>query len=494
MMSKPTARRSWKSYVWDTWDKPPEERKFLAKLDACLLTYAALSYFSKYLDQQNVTNAYVSGMKTDHGNELNYITTAWTCGYVIGQIPSNMLITRIRPSIWIPLMELIWSGLTMVLAASNNFSTLVAIRFFVGLAESTFYPAIQYVIGSWYKGDELAKRACIFHTASAIGPMFSGFLQAGAYKGLNGTHGLAGWRWLFIIDGIITIPIALLGFLIMPDLPTTTRPSMFYTQEQIDIGKRRMEEVGRKPPSAFTRKKVIGFFKTWHVWLLTPLYILFNNASGPATSMIFWLQSFNTPGNTKYTISQINTYPIGIQAIQVITTLMWAWMSDALQMRWPPMLLAGTWHMIVCILLATTPLYTHITRCLISMFQTSVHGGLSGLILSWANELTGYDNEKRSFVVASCNTFAYVMQAWLPIVIFPQVEQPRVHKGNITTACLDAGLIITCLTVLFMSKRDERRAKVLQLASDPSVDLDLEEDIDAKVKISDDVSIRERVD
>ncbi|KAI0741232.1 MFS general substrate transporter [Irpex lacteus] len=496
MLPEPKARRSWKSYVWDTWDKPPEERKFLAKLDACLLTYAALSYFSKYLDQQNVTNAYVSGMKTDlqlHGNQLNYITTAWTCGYVIGQIPSNLLITRIRPSIWIPLMELIWSSLTMVLAASKNFSTLVAVRFFVGLAESTFYPAIQYVIGSWYKGDELAKRACIFHTASAIGPMFSGFLQAGAYDGLNGVHGLAGWRWLFIIDGVITIPIALLGFLIMPDLPTTTKPSIFYTQAQIDIGRRRMEEVGRKPPAAFTRKKVIGFFKTWHVWLLTPLYILFNNAGGPASSMIFWLQSFNTPGHTKYTVGQINTYPIGIQAVQVVTTLMWAWTSDALQMRWPPILLAGTWHMIICILLATTPLYTNITRRWALYYMTSVQGGLSGLILSWANELTGNDNEKRSFVVASCNTFAYVMQAWLPIVIFPQVEQPRVHKGNVTTACLDAGLIVTCLAVLYMSKRDERRERRLQLASDPSVELGLEED-DIKAKLSDDVvEVHERI-
>ncbi|KZT51517.1 hypothetical protein CALCODRAFT_503439 [Calocera cornea HHB12733] len=48
-------KRSLKSYIWDTWDKSPEERKFLGRLDACLLTYAALSYFSKYLDQQNVT-------------------------------------------------------------------------------------------------------------------------------------------------------------------------------------------------------------------------------------------------------------------------------------------------------------------------------------------------------------------------------------------------------------------------------------------------------
>ncbi|KAH9913575.1 major facilitator superfamily domain-containing protein [Epithele typhae] len=155
--------RSWKSLVWDTWDKPEEERRFLSRLDACLLTYAALSYFSKYLDQQNITNAYVSGMKEEHGNELNYITTAWTCGYVLGQVPSNMLVTRIRPSIWIPAMEIVWSVLTMTLASAKNFETLLVIRFFVGLAEATFYPAIQYVIGSWYKGEELGKRSCIFH-------------------------------------------------------------------------------------------------------------------------------------------------------------------------------------------------------------------------------------------------------------------------------------------------------------------------------------------
>ncbi|KAI0955576.1 hypothetical protein AcV7_006203 [Taiwanofungus camphoratus] len=306
--------RPLRSYIWDTWDKPPEERRFLAKLDACLLTYAALSYFSKYLDQQNVTNAYVSGMQEDlglHGNQLNYITTAWTCGYVIGQIPSNLLLTRIRPSLWIPLMEIIWSALTMTLAASKSYRDLIAIRFLVGLAESTFYPAIQYVIGSWYKPDELGKRACIFHTASALGPMFSGFLQTGAYNGLNGVHGLAGWKWLFIIDGIITLPIAVLGFLIMPDLPTNTPPSMFYSKAQIEMGKRRMEEVGRRPPARFTKKKVIGFFKTWHLYLLTLLYVLvchllavkdkadrtmrhfhchpkFNNGAGPSTSMIFW--------------------------------------------------------------------------------------------------------------------------------------------------------------------------------------------------------------
>lgn len=83
-------KRTWKSYVWDTFDKSPEERKFLFKLDAILLTFASLGYFIKYLDQININNAFVSGMKEDlnlYKNELNYMQTLWTVGYVLGEVP-----------------------------------------------------------------------------------------------------------------------------------------------------------------------------------------------------------------------------------------------------------------------------------------------------------------------------------------------------------------------------------------------------------------------
>jgi MFS family permease len=63
-----------------------------------------------------------------------------------------------------------------------------------GLAESTFYPGMQYIIGSWYRKDELAKRSCIFHTSSGIATMFSGYLMAGVYK-LGGRGGFKGWQW-----------------------------------------------------------------------------------------------------------------------------------------------------------------------------------------------------------------------------------------------------------------------------------------------------------
>jgi len=74
-------QRTWRSNLWDTWDKPPEERRFLFKLDAVILTFASLGYFIKYLDQVNVANAYVSGMKEDlglYGNEYNIMIACWT--------------------------------------------------------------------------------------------------------------------------------------------------------------------------------------------------------------------------------------------------------------------------------------------------------------------------------------------------------------------------------------------------------------------------------
>ena len=87
-------KRKWQSYIWDTLDKSPEERRLLFKLDAAVLTYATCGYFIKYLDQININNAFVSGMKEDLGlykNQLNYMQTCWTVGYVIGEVPCESL-------------------------------------------------------------------------------------------------------------------------------------------------------------------------------------------------------------------------------------------------------------------------------------------------------------------------------------------------------------------------------------------------------------------
>ena len=190
----------WYAYIWDYEPgRSKEESVFVQRLDVSVLVILSLGYFIKNLDQTNISNAFVSGMKEDlktSANQLNLVDVAWTSGYVVGQIPSQVILTKVRPSIWIPSCEMVWTILTFCLAGAKTSNYVIFIRFFVGLVESIFYPAAHMILGSWYKPSELAKGACIFHASSAIASMFSGYLQAGVYKGLNGVRGRAGWQWL----------------------------------------------------------------------------------------------------------------------------------------------------------------------------------------------------------------------------------------------------------------------------------------------------------
>lgn len=110
-----TVRRSWRTiqrYIWDDPDKSKEEKLFLFKLDFFLLSYGCLGYFCKNLDQANIGNAYVSGMKEDlklFGSELTYAGNVFTAGYVVGQLPAVILVTKIRPSMLVPTLEVLWA-------------------------------------------------------------------------------------------------------------------------------------------------------------------------------------------------------------------------------------------------------------------------------------------------------------------------------------------------------------------------------------------------
>lgn len=155
--TKGTIRRGWRSvqrYIWDDPDKPEDEKRFLRKLDFFLLSYTCLGYFCKNLDQQNINNAYVSGMKESlkmYGNELTYCGNVFTAGYVIGQLPAVILVTKIRPSILVSTLEILWAVFTFCAAAVTTVPQLYALRFLIGLCEGAFFPVIIYVIGSWCK-------------------------------------------------------------------------------------------------------------------------------------------------------------------------------------------------------------------------------------------------------------------------------------------------------------------------------------------------------
>ncbi|KAF8218216.1 major facilitator superfamily domain-containing protein [Mycena galopus ATCC 62051] len=457
---------SWLGYLWDTADVGVHERRMLFKVDASLLLFASLGYFIKNLDQTNVTSAFFAGMKEDldmYGNELVYATSYWTAGYVIGQVPSNLLLTRISPQYVIPTLELFWGLATLGTYSVKNVQALYALRFFVGLFESGFYPGMHYILGSWYTPRELAKRSTIFWASGSLGTMFSGFLQTAAYNHLDGVHGLAGWRWLMIVDAIVTLPIALLGFAFLPDLPWSAKPGLLLTAEDIDLARARMKAIGRKESEPWSKAKLRRMFSGWYIYILPIVYVLWNNA--PVQSpMQYWLKSFNVepypvPG-ISYTVAQIQLLPLPATAIFFVTALTLAWVSDgpAKGRRWPFIIAGAVTTLVFDTVWLSMPLYTNI-RGHFAYFYLMVLGTTAGpLILNWISEITQSDNELRAICVALANDLAYVVQAVAPNFVWKTVDFPRATKGYHWSIVLQFLLIAWTFLILYLLRRDEKKA------------------------------------
>lgn len=288
-------------FIWHPKGQPASETKLLFKIDLCILTYACLAYFTKWLDQANLSNAYVSGMKEDlkmYGTEYNLAVTCFSVGQILGPVPANVLLTWIPPRLLLPGLELLWAGLTIgtyavkdvnqvsyeflgplcyVCSSStscpcSHLLQLYPIRFFVGFLEASTFVGIQYILGSWYKKTELGKRTAIFACAAYVGSMISGYLQSAVLAGLDGKNGLAAWRWVFIIDGIITIAVAIFGLIFFPDTPQDTT-AFYLTEEDRQRCVERMAEDGREETSQFTWSLFFRAIKSWQLYVLTILWM-----------------------------------------------------------------------------------------------------------------------------------------------------------------------------------------------------------------------------
>jgi ACS family pantothenate transporter-like MFS transporter len=180
-----------------------------------------------------------------------------------------MAIQYIPPRYYFPISMVAWGILCMSMAFVHHSWQLMVIRFFQAFLEAATFPGVHYILGAWYKPEELGKRTAIFTSSGLAGTMFSGFLQGGIYKSINGRGGLAGWRWLFIVDFLITLPIAIYGFFIFPDTPTTTK-AKYLTAEEKQLAIERLPEVSkvRGEVGWGVLKRV---FSTWHVYGLVPV-------------------------------------------------------------------------------------------------------------------------------------------------------------------------------------------------------------------------------
>jgi MFS transporter, ACS family, pantothenate transporter len=293
-------------FLWHPKGTTRSEKKLLHKIDFFILTYGCLAFFTKWLDQANLSNAYVSGMREDlemFGTEFNLAVTCFQVGQILGPIPANLILSRVRPRILLPGLEFLWGILTIGTYAVTSPHQLYPIRFLVGLFEGSCFVGIQYCLGSWYKKTEIGKRTAIFACSAYVGTMISGYLQSAMIANMDGRNGLEAWRWVFIFDGIITIVVAAYGYVFFPDTPYNTK-AFYFTAEEKERCVERLREDGREETSQFSWNIFKRAFSTWQLYVLTILWMFWNTTVGKVANTVAQLFLKNDPDHT-WTLYQV---------------------------------------------------------------------------------------------------------------------------------------------------------------------------------------------
>lgn len=215
------------------------QRQLVSKIDLRVIPVLSLMYLLAFLDRTNIANASVFGLQKDlklTGTQYNTALTMFFIPYIVFEIPSNIILKRLKPHVWLSACMFLFGLVTICQGLVKNWSGLLATRFFLGLAETGMFPGSFYLIGMWYKRSEAQKRYSFFFGSTSLAGAFGGLLASAIGK-MSGMRGYGGWRWIFIlgiplcqlsyqghvtnlrIEGVLSCVISFALYFMIPDFP-----------------------------------------------------------------------------------------------------------------------------------------------------------------------------------------------------------------------------------------------------------------------------------
>ncbi|RAH67697.1 MFS general substrate transporter [Aspergillus aculeatinus CBS 121060] len=436
------------------------EKALVWRLDAVFLVVGFLGYAFKYLDQTNISNAYVSGMQTDlklYGNELNYFTTFFNIGYMVMLYPSCIIISHIGPAIWLPTCEVLWGIFTCCLSTATSAKQVYGLRFLIGFCEGATWPGYFTIISQWYLPHEMALRMSLYNMAQPVGAMLSGALQGALSTNLNGTLGRSGWQWAFIINGICTITVALLAYVAMPGFPERQNPlsKIYLKPRHIETALARTRRVGRSPQVGITPRTFLRALRFWHLWLFSIAWCI-GTGTTPTNYFNLWLKSLtNADGTKKYSVAMLNYLPIIGQAIQLVAEILFSGFSDFFGTRLPFLLLHAVINITSLTILVIRP--SNESAYMVGWYMNYIGAVSTMLLCAWATAHLETEPQVRTVLFATGTLFSYLLSAFLPIAAYPAEEAPHWRIGAKLYLALSMLAAILFITIHFVFKWEKRK-------------------------------------
>ncbi|KAL6413272.1 hypothetical protein AUP68_02779 [Ilyonectria robusta] len=429
----------------------PEEIRLVRKLDFRIMPTLWAMYFLNYLDRNAIAQARLNDLE-EHlglvGTQYNTCISILFVGYLLMQIPSNMLISskRVRPSVYMSICMMAWAVVSACTALAKNYTSLVVLRFFLGVTEAPFYPGALYLLSIFYTRKEIATRLSILYSGNIFATSFSGLIAAATFNTIDGAQGLRGWQWLFIIEGILTFVVGIVGIFTLADSPLTTR---WLEPEERQLAHDRMvrDTVGLEE----SKGARAGFFQAVRdprLWLFCFIQNMHLSAC-----------SFN------------NFFPTVVGSLGFNKTI-------TLVLTCPPYLVSGffgylagmssgkynerTWHITTCMsialvgyIISCATLNTPARYIACFLFASGAYA-VNSMILGWVSATLGSTPEKKSVSLSIVNVVAnasYIYTAYL----YPKSNGPRYLIGMSSNAAFAVACIAGTWAMRVWLRRDNKK-------------------------------------
>jgi len=287
--------------------------ELFAKIRRRLIPFMFVLYIVAYLDRVNIGFAALQ-MNADLGFSATIYGLGagiFFIGYFLFEVPSNLIMERIGARLWIARIMISWGVVSAAMMFTEGRFSFFALRFLLGLAEAGFFPGMILYLTYWFPASERARTVALFMTANALAGVVGGPLS-GILLTMHGTGGLAGWQWLFLVEGIPAIVLGVVVLLWLPDGPRDAR--WLSEHEQRWLEQRLAAEYGGVGQPRHSVRQILTDRSVWlFCWLYLALVIGLYSVS-------FWMPQIlkRLSGSSDLLVGVLSALPYVVAAIGMV--------------------------------------------------------------------------------------------------------------------------------------------------------------------------------
>ncbi|KAK4056236.1 hypothetical protein OIO90_002679 [Microbotryomycetes sp. JL221] len=446
------------------WTKE-EDRAVLRKLDYRIFSVACLLFFSLQLIRHNIGNALSDGFLKDIGvttNDYNLAQTLFYCSFLVAELPSQLVSKWLGVDVWVPIEIICWSIIAMSQAAITSKAGFYLTRILLGLFMGGFIPDMILFLSYSYTSSELAWRLSWFWVTLTVTNIISNLLAAGILQ-MRGIQGLAGWQWLFIIQGALTLVIGVFAAFWLPPSPTQTasrfrgRNGWFTAREEIIITTRVLRDDPSKS-SMHNRQRltVRDFVKSLSDFDHWPLYLIGLVAFIPVgTVNAYFTLILRSLG---YSTFHTNLLLIPGAVVFIFNNVITSWASRRFNERTIFASLGSWWILFFLIALVAIPGDTNkwVKYALLSLITAWPYP--HPILVSWNSRNSG-SVRTRTVSAAVYNMFVQAAQI-VASNIYREDDKPEYKRGNrILLGLASASIVLYAFTKVYYTARNSYKSR-----------------------------------